>query len=71
MQARSYKKEVVYFCMAGTGVADIGLNFLFNLRDLGYDHWVAFANNEGECDRLEAAVGNAGETGVQGVTAKT
>ncbi len=71
VQARSYKKEVVYFCMAGTGVADIGLNFLFNLRDLGYDHWVAFANNEGECDRLEAAVGNAGETGVQGVTAKT
>lgn len=38
-QARTYKKELIVFLMAGTGVADMGLNFVFNLRDLGYDHW--------------------------------
>ena len=48
--------------MAGLALADIGLNFLFNLRDLGYDHWIALANSEQECHRLEAAVGNAGAT---------
>lgn len=60
LEARSYKKELIVFLMAGTGVADMGLNFVFNLRDLGYDHWAVFADDEADCDRLEAAVGNAG-----------
>lgn len=46
MQARSYKKEIIVFLMAGTGVADIGLNFVFNLRDLGYDHWCAGTSSD-------------------------
>ena len=39
LQARSYKNEIIQFVVAGSGSLDLGLNFAFNLRDLGYDHW--------------------------------
>lgn len=39
VQARSYKTEIIVFLMAGTRTVEIGLNLIFNMRDLGYDHW--------------------------------
>ena len=63
MQARSFKRELIQFVMAGdaTDTLDIGLNLIFNLRDLGYDHWFAHGGRDNStCIRLLAALPNSG-----------
>lgn len=69
MQARSYKGEIIQACIAGGNTWRMGLNFIFNLRDLGYDHWVIFVPREQQCHELEAAlpggVGSIGELSQQ------
>ena len=62
-QARAYKGELIQFIMAGDAIdsLDIGLNLIFNMRDLGYDHWFAHGGRDNStCIRLLAALPNAG-----------
>ncbi len=62
-QARSYKKEIIHACIAGGDTWRIGLNFIFNMRDLGYDHWVIYVPREQQCSELEAALRGVGTIG--------
>lgn len=62
-QARSYKGEIIQFQMAGLNhdTLDLGLNLAFNLRDLGYDHWVVHGGRDNvTCVALLEAMPDAG-----------
>lgn len=68
LEARSYKHEIIQACITGGDVWRIGLNFIFNMRDLGYDHWVILVPRLQQCNELEAALRGVGSIGCMWTT---
>ena len=58
-QARSHKQEVILTCTNGLSAPET-LNLLFNLRHLGYDHWLVVAERQGQCEPILRAFPNGG-----------
>ena len=58
-QARSHKQEVILTCTNGLSAPET-LNLLFNLRHLGYDHWLVIAERQGQCEPILRAFPNGG-----------
>ena len=59
-QARSYKKELIIFSF-NRATALEAVNFVFNLRDLGYDHWLALTDDSTMCEVMRTAFPNGGQ----------
>jgi hypothetical protein len=58
LQARSYKKELILFMVDESSMWD-GFNFIFNQKDLGYNHYVILSTRE-YCKKLMAAFPDGG-----------
>lgn len=59
LAARSYKKELIIFSF-NRATALEAVNFVFNLRDLGYDHWLALTDDSTMCEVMRTAFPNGG-----------
>lgn len=58
LQARAHKKEIILFCFNSATVWEAA-NLIFNLRDLGYDHWVGVTDNTPSmCDIIRKVMPN-------------